>query len=228
MEEGRALERPRPVGPAPGRVAGRGVAQGIHFAGVLLKAPVLGLETVGAGALLAVAALPLAARHQRHSEHQAEHEDEGDDEPLVGGEESHGANTFASLEDAGSMAAGADCSAPGTYLNRLSEIEQLAGPRMTMNSTGRMNRISGTVMIAGSLAAFSSARIIRSLRNSAASTRSALASGVPYFSVWIMVVTTPRTASRSIRLARFSKAERRSLRKPSSMAVRPNSSPSSG
>ena len=48
-----------------------------------------------------------------------------------------------------------------------------------MNSTGRMNRISGTVMIAGSRAAFSSARIMRSLRNSADSTRSAEASGVP-------------------------------------------------
>src|SRR5690606_31200344 len=45
--------------------------------------------------------------------------------------------------------------------------EQAAGPRMTMNSTGRMNRISGTVMIAGRRAAFSSARIMRSLRNSA-------------------------------------------------------------
>ena len=32
---------------------------------------------------------------------------------------------------------------------KLSLIEQAAGPRMTMNSVGRMNRISGTVMIAG-------------------------------------------------------------------------------
>ena len=68
-----------------------------------------------------------------------------------------------------------------------------------MNKQGRMNRISGTVMIAGSRAAFSSARIMRSLRNSADSTRSALASGVPYFSVWIMVVTTPFTESRLTR-----------------------------
>src|SRR3546814_8275183 len=67
-----------------------------------------------------------------------------------------------------------------------------------------MNRISGIVMIAGSRAAFSSARIMRSLRNSAESTRSAEASGVPYFSVWIIVVTTPLTASRSTRWARFS------------------------
>ena len=82
--------------------------------------------------------------------------------------------------------------------------------------------------IAGSLAAFSSARIIRSFRNSAESTRSAEASGVPYFSVWIMVVTTPRTESRLMRLARFSNARRRSVRKPSSIEVNANSSPSSG
>ena len=74
-------------------------------------------------------------------------------------------------------------------------------------------------MIAGKRAAFSSARIMRSLRNSADKTRSADASGVPYFSVWIMVVTTPLTASRSTRMARFSNASFRSVRKPSSIAV---------
>src|SRR5438093_2010563 len=67
---------------------------------------------------------------------------------------------------------------------RASEIEQAAGPRITTNRVGRMKQISGTVMIAGRRAAFSSARIMRSLRNSADSTRSAEASGVPYFSVW--------------------------------------------
>ena len=43
----------------------------------------------------------------------------------------------------------------------LSLIEQAAGPRITMNSTGKMNRMSGTVMIAGRRAAFSSAFIMR-------------------------------------------------------------------
>ncbi len=71
------------------------------------------------------------------------------------------------------------CLVPGPPPEKASAIEQAAGPRMTMNSTGRMNRISGTVMIAGRRAAFSSARIMRSLRNSAESTRSAEASGVP-------------------------------------------------
>ena len=68
-----------------------------------------------------------------------------------------------------------------------------------MKSTGRMNRISGIVIMAGKRAAFSSARIIRSLRNSAESTRSEDASGVPYFSVWIIVVTTPLTWSSATR-----------------------------
>src|SRR4249919_4136892 len=55
------------------------------------------------------------------------------------------------------------CRAAVHYLpcRKLSLIEQLAGPRMTTNSVGRMNRISGTVMIAGRRAAFSSARIMR-------------------------------------------------------------------
>ena len=114
----------------------------------------------------------------------------------------------------------------GTLLAAM--IEQAAGPRITTNSVGRMKRMSGTVMMAGRRAAFSSARIMRSWRNSADSTRRAEASGVPYFSVWIMVVTTPLTASSFTRLARFSKAMRRSVRKLSSIAVSWNSSPSSG
>ena len=40
---------------------------------------------------------------------------------------------------------------------------RIAGPSRTMNSVGRMNRIIGTVSIAGSRAAFSSARVMRAL-----------------------------------------------------------------
>src|SRR3546814_1129261 len=54
---------------------------------------------------------------------------------------------------------------------------------------------------------------MRSWRNSADRTRRAEASGVPYFSVWIMVVTTPLIASSLTRVARFSNAMRRSVRK---------------
>ena len=54
-----------------------------------------------------------------------------------------------------------------------------AGPRMTANSTGRKNRIIGTVSFGGRAAAFFSASFMRWSRFSWASTRSALPSGVP-------------------------------------------------
>ena len=54
-----------------------------------------------------------------------------------------------------------------------SPIEQAAGPITTMNNVGRMKRINGTAIMAGKRAAFSSARIMRSFRNSADNTRKA-------------------------------------------------------
>ena len=48
-----------------------------------------------------------------------------------------------------------------------------------MNTDGRMKTIIGTVMVAGSFAAFSSAFSMRSSRNSVDSARSDCASGVP-------------------------------------------------
>ena len=54
-----------------------------------------------------------------------------------------------------------------------------AGTRMTISSTGRKNRIIGTVSLGGSAAAFFSASFMRSSRPSCASTRSAWPSGVP-------------------------------------------------
>ena len=54
-----------------------------------------------------------------------------------------------------------------------------AGPIRTINSGGKMNKIIGTVMIAGRAAAFSSAFIMRSLRISLPKVRKAAASGVP-------------------------------------------------
>jgi hypothetical protein len=101
-------------------------------------------------------------------------------------------------------------------------------PSRTMNSVGRMNRIIGTVSIAGSRAAFSSARVIRASRYSAAKTRSDCANGVPNLAVCSNVFTTPRTEARLVRSLRFSKACRRSGKKVSSAAVIPNSSLISG
>ena len=54
-----------------------------------------------------------------------------------------------------------------------------AGPRMTMNSTGRKNRIIGTVSFGGSAAAFFSASDMRMSRFSCAITRNVWPSGVP-------------------------------------------------
>ena len=58
-------------------------------------------------------------------------------------------------------------------------IWMAAGVPMMTNSTGRKNRIIGTVSLGGSAAAFFSASIMRVSRLSWASTRSAAPSGVP-------------------------------------------------
>jgi hypothetical protein len=53
------------------------------------------------------------------------------------------------------------------------------GPRITTNSTGRKNRIIGTVSFGGSAAAFFSASFMRMSRFSCAITRRLVPSGVP-------------------------------------------------
>jgi hypothetical protein len=58
-------------------------------------------------------------------------------------------------------------------------IFMIAGPMITMNSTGRKNRIIGTVSLAGRAAAFFSAADSRRSRFSLAITRRAEPSGVP-------------------------------------------------
>ena len=70
-----------------------------------------------------------------------------------------------------------------------------AGPSSTMNKVGRMNTIIGTVSIAGSRAAFSSARVNRAARDSADRTRNDWASGVPNLAVCCSVLTMARMAS---------------------------------
>ncbi len=74
------------------------------------------------------------------------------------------------------------CAAAGQFMT-VSMMLMMPGPMMMMNKVGRMKIIIGTVIIAGNLAPFSSAYIIRSLRNSDDKTRSDWASGVPNFSV---------------------------------------------
>ena len=111
-------------------------------------------------------------------------------------------------------------------LMKLSRISSTAGPISTMKSAGRMKIIIGTVIVAGSRPAFSSARSIRSLRCSWESTLKARASGVPYFSAWIMVLQKAFTEGSGARSARFSSAWRRSGMNESSSAVWFSSSPS--
>jgi transposase len=65
-----------------------------------------------------------------------------------------------------------------TY-SAMPKTRSMAGPRMTRNSTGRKNRIIGTVSFGGRAAAFFSASCIRNSRFSAAITRSEAPSGVP-------------------------------------------------
>ena len=60
-----------------------------------------------------------------------------------------------------------------------SETLMPVGPRMTTNSTGRKNRIIGTVSFGGSAAAFFSASFMRMSRFSCAITRRLWPSGVP-------------------------------------------------
>jgi hypothetical protein len=88
----------------------------------------------------------------------------------------------------------------------------IAGPRITMNRTGRKNTIIGTVSLAGSEPAFFSAAAIRRSRFSCAAIRRAAVSGVPYLSAWTSVVHTALTLGRPVRRTRLSRAWRRSGR----------------
>ncbi len=58
----------------------------------------------------------------------------------------------------------------------------IAGVMMTAKSTGRKNKIIGTVNLGGNAAAFFSASSIRLSRLSLLTTRKAAPSGVPYHS----------------------------------------------
>jgi hypothetical protein len=96
------------------------------------------------------------------------------------------------------MPAGLRQSAWRYFFENVSMMLMIAGPSRTINSVGRMNRIIGTVSIAGSRAAFSSARVMRASRNSAARMRSDCASGVPNLAVCSSVFTTPRMEPRLV------------------------------
>ncbi len=87
-----------------------------------------------------------------------------------------------------SRATGRNSASSSTYRAPIAATDQrywmpitliTAGPKITTNSTGKKNRIIGTVSFGGRPAAFFSASDMRMSRFSCAITRSVLASGVP-------------------------------------------------
>ena len=74
---------------------------------------------------------------------------------------------------------------------KASMILMAAGPRITMNSAGRMQKISGKRIFTGTFCASSSARCERLIRISRACTRSTLAMGMPKASACTIAVTNP-------------------------------------
>jgi hypothetical protein len=60
---------------------------------LLLEPPMLHFQRFTSAHFFPVAPLPLAARQQVHAEHQTEHEDEGENDILVGRELGHGAHS---------------------------------------------------------------------------------------------------------------------------------------
>ena len=66
-----------------------------------------------------------------------------------------------------------------------------------------MNSTIGIINVAGKRAAFDSAVIIRSSRSSRASIRRELTNGVPYFSVWIKVLTRASICLIPVRSQKF-------------------------
>ena len=88
----------------------------------------------------------------------------------------------------------------------------IAGPMITTNRHGRKKMIIGTVSLAGSEAALLLGLLHAHLAIFLAVTRSAWPSGVPYFSAWFSAIATALTPEWPQRLARLSKAWRRSGR----------------
>ena len=80
---------------------------------------------------------------------------------------------------------------------------------MTRNKLGRMNRIIGIVSKTGIRLVCSSSLTKASFRRSAAMTRNAWASGVPYLRVCDRVMTTERTLGRFTRSANLCRASSR-------------------
>src|SRR6185369_6295088 len=131
----------------------------------LLLGPEIALELLSSVNLGLVTVLPFApsASRQEDADQDAQQEDEGADHPQVRVRRNRHFASPTSMESRPLRTGRWPRSQSAGYqrLMKLSWIEQVAGPKITTNRVGKMNRISGIVMIAGRRAAFSSARIIR-------------------------------------------------------------------
>jgi hypothetical protein len=101
-----------------------------------------------------------------------------------------------------------------------------AGPMTAMNSVGRMQKISGMVILTGTFCAFSSARWRRLVRISEDWMRSTFAIGMPKLSACTMAVTNDLRSSTSVRSASPRKAWARPWPICISRSTRENSSAS--
>ena len=93
-------------------------------------------------------------------------------------------------------------------------IRMIAGPRMTMNSDGKMHPTSGNSILIGALAAISSARCRRSMRSCSDWTWSTLLIDTPSCSAWMIAPMKLVRAGTSVRGTMSRSASRRGLADP--------------
>ena len=103
-------------------------------------------------------------------------------------------------------------------------IRMMAGPRMTMNSDGKMHPTSGNSILIGALAAISSARCRRSMRSCSDWTWSTLLIDTPSCSAWMIAPMKFVRAGTSVRGTMSRSASRRALPTRISASARRNSS----
>ena len=102
----------------------------------------------------------------------------------------------------------------------------MAGPRMTMNSDGKMQPTSGNSILIGALAACSSARWRRSMRSCSDWTWRTLEIETPSCSAWMIAPMKLVSGATSVRGTMSRSASRRALPTRTSASARRNSSDS--
>ena len=100
----------------------------------------------------------------------------------------------------------------------------IAGPRMTMNSDGKMHPTSGNSILIGAFAACSSARWRRSMRSCSDWTWSTFEIETPSCSAWMIAPMKFVSGGTSVRGTMSRSASRRALPTRTSASARRNSS----